>query len=387
MIYTYQDGVHLPVQRDLIQDLKNYIECLEQVIPLENKIIEVKDTEKEKIQALNRQLYEMKNFRDETFDFFRQKQYSYTSNTVLTCLEKMIETCSESVLDLQTNMDAQINEIKLQSNKEVQNTKKQILELLSPFLISSVYGTLHEYIIEHASGYTRGQLKESVSGLQYTYKLYVNEEKFTINKLLGKFSLPHMTRTGMFVKETKPKMEDLSDALIQKIHYVDTSNFAVTFENKKKEYKIICHKGIFTVFDGDIEITANENLTRLLDLEELKKIPSKFIKYMRENTTSFELTEIFVDENDALDNTLIFDSMKIVAEQYGVLVQECIKRNSIKSEISIKIQFEDGTRNEKYIEKSEVYSSLSNIGGEGLEIAGIIGVDSGTQLKSRYLIV
>ena len=65
-----------------------------------------------------------------------------------------------------------------------------------------------------------------------------------------------------------------------------------------------------------------------------------------------------------------------------------MKRNNVKTEIVIKVQYEDGTRNEKYISKEEVYSSLANIGGEGLEIAGIIGVDTtSTRINNFYLIV
>ncbi|NLI63056.1 MAG: hypothetical protein GX362_06660 [Methanosarcinaceae archaeon] len=389
MIYTYQDGVHLPIQRDLIQDLKNYIECLEQVIPLENKIIGVKDEEKEKINELNANLYEMKKFRDDLFDFFREKQNSYQTDAIVPVIEKMIEISSESTLDLQVNMDAQINEIKLNTNREVEETKVKVLNLLSPFLFSSVYGVRNEYVIEHSNMNTKGTLKKSVSGLQYTYNLYFNDEKLTVNKLLGKFTLPHMTRTGVFTKEMKAKMEDVSDSNIQNIYYIDSNNFALMFENKKREYKIICERGNFTIFDGDVDITKNKEMAAILVPEELSKIPSKFIEYIKNNAKSFELIEILVDENDALDNNLIFDSMKIIAEQYGNLVYECIKRNPIKSEISIKIQHEDGTRNEKYMEIKEVYARLSNIGGEGLEIASVIGVDSGTHLKSqsRYLIV
>jgi len=234
MIYTYQDGVHLPIQRDLIQDLKNYIECLEQVIPLENKIIGVKDEEKEKINELNANLYEMKKFRDDLFDFFREKQNSYQTDAIVPVIEKMIEISSESTLDLQVNMDAQINEIKLNTNREVEETKVKVLNLLSPFLFSSVYGVRNEYVIEHSNMNTKGTLKKSVSGLQYTYNLYFNDEKLTVNKLLGKFTLPHMTRTGVFTKEMKAKMEDVSDSNIQNIYYIDSNNFALMFENKKK---------------------------------------------------------------------------------------------------------------------------------------------------------
>jgi len=83
--------------------------------------------------------------------------------------------------------------------------------------------------------------------------------------------------------------------------------------------------------------------------------------------------------------------MKIIATQYAAIVSECIRRSSIKSEISVKIQTEDKTRTEKYISKDELYSSLANIGGDGLEIASLIGTDVTEREKpnsnNRYFIV
>jgi hypothetical protein len=48
----------------------------------------------------------------------------------------------------------------------------------------------------------------------------------------------------------------------------------------------------------------------------------------------------------------------------------------VKGEITIKIEQEDGTRTEKYVDRSEIFNRLSELGSEGLEIAGILGVES-----------
>ena len=78
----------------------------------------------------------------------------------------------------------------------------------------------------------------------------------------------------------------------------------------------------------------------------------------------------------------------MVAEQYGVIVHECLAKGHNKEEITIKTEEADGTRTEKYISKSEIYTQLSEIGSEGIEIAEILGVNSRSQIKeSKYLIV
>ena len=70
----------------------------------------------------------------------------------------------------------------------------------------------------------------------------------------------------------------------------------------------------------------------------------------------------------------------MVAEQYGVIVHECLAKGHNKEEITIKTEEADGTRTEKYISKSEIYTQLSEIGSEGIEIE-ILGVNSRSQIR------
>jgi hypothetical protein len=78
----------------------------------------------------------------------------------------------------------------------------------------------------------------------------------------------------------------------------------------------------------------------------------------------------------------------VIAEQYGVIVQECLAKGHNRDEITIKMEEADGTRTEKYVSRSEIYSHLAEVGSEGVEIAGILGVDSRTQIRDKkYLIV
>ena len=78
----------------------------------------------------------------------------------------------------------------------------------------------------------------------------------------------------------------------------------------------------------------------------------------------------------------------MIAEQYGTIVHECLAKGHNKEEITIKLEEADGTRTEKYISRAEIYNQLSEIGSEGVELAGILGVDTRAQIKeSKYLIV
>ena len=48
MKYTFQDSTDFPVQKDLIQDLQDFIAISQEVIPLEKSAIRIKTENKEK---------------------------------------------------------------------------------------------------------------------------------------------------------------------------------------------------------------------------------------------------------------------------------------------------------------------------------------------------
>ncbi|MDV0446997.1 hypothetical protein MsAg5_08650 [Methanosarcinaceae archaeon Ag5] len=388
MIYTYQDGTELPVQRDFIQDLKNYVECLGKVLPLENAIIERKDEDKENMTHMNRRLTVLNKFREDLLHALPLNEGSEEIEILKPCVAEIIEVCDKNIRKSREALEVETNQIKKDAGVFVKGKEIEILKTLSPFLVSSVYGAKRAYVITQEQNNLTGMFFGYVSGLQYNYQLHFNDERLTVQKLLGKLNVPHMAKTGIFMKENKPRVSNLSDYFVQNIQYDDPYNFLLEIENKKRIVKIIRKNGNFSIFDDGQDITADTDLSVLIEEAELQKIPEKIMDYIKKNVSSFELKEIFIDEDDAIANNLIFDCMKVIAGQYGSIVNECIRKSAIKTEISIKIQMEDGTRNEKYISKEELYSKLANLGGEGLEIASIIGVEASKGIgANRYLIV
>jgi hypothetical protein len=87
------------------------------------------------------------------------------------------------------------------------------------------------------------------------------------------------------------------------------------------------------------------------------------------------LKKIMLDGRDAIVNNEVFDCLKIIMEQYGDIVRECLDRGFVKNEITIKIERTDGTRTEKYVTKEELFNKLSELGTEGLELASILNVE------------
>lgn len=391
MLYTYQDGTELPVQRDFIQDLKNYVECLEQILPLENQIMELKDLSSDHEAIFGRKIAVLSSFKESLLHGIPAHLEGEDAALLEPCISEIMEVCDKFIRQTHEDYESEIYVLKRDSGAQIKSKENEIIKILNPFLISSVYGAKRVYDISYHDQSLSGMLYCYASGLQFNYKLRFADEKLTVQKLLGDFSLPVMAATGLFTKEQKPRVLNLAEFLVLSIQYDDLYNFSLDLENKKKIIRIVRKNGNFSIYDDGRDIMADTDLAVLIEDSSLQKIPKYILEYVRKGVSSFELVDILIDDDDAISNNLIFDCMKIIATQYGAIVSECIHKSPIKSEISIKIQMEDGTRTEKYISKDELYSSLANIGGDGLEIASLIGADADNGEKSsssnRYYIV
>ena len=391
MFYTYQDGTELPVQRDFIQDLKNYVECLEQILPLENQIMELKDQEHDQAALLEQKLFILNGFKNNLAHCLPVSRDSEEVRFLEPCVTEIAEVCDNFIRKIHEEYENNIHFLKKDMGALVRSKELEIIKILNPFLISSVYGAKRVYDISYHDQALGGTLYSHAYGLQFNYSLRFYDDKLTVQKLLGDLSLPFMATTGLFSKEQKPRVLNLSEYIVLSIQYDDLYNFSLDLENKKKIIRIVRKNGNFAIYDEGHDITADTDLAILIEDAELQKIPKSILEYIRKSISFFELKDVLIDDDDAIANNLIFDCMKIIATQYGSIVSECIRRSPVKNEIAIKIQTENGTRSEKYISLEELYSSLANIGGDGLEIASIIGADAvntkSVSNSNRYFIV
>ena len=231
----------------------------------------------------------------------------------------------------------------------IENLKTRILEILTRFLISGVYGAEKRFELSSGVNGIIGKMEGSVSGLQYYYKLGFAEESLTVEKLIGNLSLPSWTRAGILRKEEKIKIQDLSEFLVSSLQYDNQKNIRLIVENKRanKKFRIEGEEGRYFVYEDNKEITADKELGAFVDMEILAKIPERIQDYLRTNIRTYTLSNVLLDEEDAVSTNQIFDCLKVIAEQYGVIVQECLAKGQNKEEITIKIEEADGTRTEK----------------------------------------
>jgi hypothetical protein len=390
MKYIYQDSTELPVQRDFIEDLKSFLDITSRVIPLENSIIEIKCEHKKTLRALKNRINGMNQFEEKLGLLLKRLVNEVDIEDVVPCANAVFQTCSEKLEKKREILEAEYRKLEGGNTHEYRKFENKILEVLTRFLISGVYGAEKRFKLSSGVNGTIGKMEGSVLGLQYYYKLGLTEESLTVEKLNGNLSLPSWTRTGILRKEDKIKILDISEFLISSLEYDNQKNVRLIIESKRanKKFVIEGEEGRYFVYEDNKEITADEELSAFVDLESLAKIPERVQDYLRTNTRTYTLSNVLLDEEDAVSKNQIFDCLKVIAEQYGVIVQECLAKGHNKDEITIKIEEADGTRTEKYLSKAEIYAQLAEVGSEGVEIAGILGVDSKTQIKDRtYLIV
>lgn len=389
MKYIYQDSTELPIQRDFIEDLKTFLDITSRVIPLENSIIEIKCKQKETLHELKNRIKGMNNFEEKLETLLRKLVNEVDIEDVIPCTNAVMQTCSENIGKRREILKAECTKIEDETPDKYRKFEEKILEVLSSFLISGVYGAEKRFELSSTNGIS-GEMEGWVSGLQYHYKLGFTEENLTVEKLLGGLILPGWTRAGILRKEEKIKMQNLSEFIVTFLEYDTQKNVRIGMENKKANRKFRIEGGDhrYFVYEDDKEITADKELGAFVDMENLEKIPEKVQAYFRANIRTYTLSKVLLDEEDAISTNQIFDCLKVIAEQYGVIVQECLAKGHNKEEITIKMEEADGTRTEKYITRSEIYTQLAEVGSEGIEIAGILGVDSRTQIKDKkYFIV
>lgn len=390
MKYVYQDSTELPVQRDFIEDLKSLIDITARVIPLENSIIELKCKNKEALHELNNRITGMNIFEEKLNSLVIKLVKDIGTEDLRPCTDAILLTCSENLEKKREILETESRKIENGIAQECQKIEIKVLEVLAPFLISGIYGAEKRFELSNSTSGVSGEMEGAVSGMQYYYKLWFTEEPLTVERLIDSLSLPGWTRTGILRKEEKIKMQDLSEFLVSSLEYDSEKNIRLVLENKKANRKFRIEGGglKYFVYEDNKEITADKELGALIDMKILAKIPEKVKNYLQTNIRTYTLSKVLIDEENAVSTNQIFDCLKVIAEQYGVVVHECLAKGLNKEEITIKMEEADGTRTEKYISKAEMYTHLSNVGSEGVEIAEILGVDSRAQIKdSKYLIV
>lgn len=374
MRYTFQDSTDLPVQRDFISDLQNFIAISKAVIPLEKSAIQIKRENRDRAVNLEKITQEIDRFEKDVRDYIESRTAGTEESDIFEIRERILETISTVVLTKKNEELADLDRQNKLDLTELQQLDERILLILSTFFESSIYGAKKTYSAAVEDKILRGKQVNFVDGMQYEFDLDFTQDTFKV-KDLQIMTLPVWSKKGILSRERKVKNIDVSDYYITSMQ-CEGNNLKAVLEDKDPENKftISADENTFLIVHKDYEITGDEELASNLNRDSVEMFITKIRELFTKAVASKRLRRIMLDGKNALDENRVFDCLKLIASMYGQLVAECVKRGYTEGEITIKIEEPEGFRTEKYLEKSEISKELSIIGSEGEELASNLRV-------------
>ncbi|KGK98247.1 hypothetical protein LI82_11055 [Methanococcoides methylutens] len=377
MKYTFQDSNELSIQRDVIQDLQDFVYISSKVLPIENASIENNDDLIGRRTSLENGSDELESSNSKILNFIDNITGEFELKDLLDYRNSILDACESSFNKSSDAMFSEIESINKNIDKSLDDVERQILSILDPFFEGGVYGTTEKYFASMDRNVLRGKLTSTVSGMEYESELTFTDSSTTIRGFFGTLFLPTWTRSGIIYKEDKVKLEDVSDFRLSTLDF-DDHQISAMFVNKKatKRLKVdMSGDSLVIYYDGN-ETTADPALMNSVKEENVRSMLDALRDYIRSHVKRKTLVKLMLDGEDAIRNNQTFDCLKLIAEQFTDIINECIDRGYSDGEITIKIEQTDGTRTEKYVSKAELFDQLSEFGSEGLELASLLGVEN-----------
>ncbi|ABE52369.1 hypothetical protein [Methanococcoides burtonii] len=377
MKYTFQDSTDLPLQRDIIKDVQNFVDISRKVLPIENASIEKNDDLYRRRISLEKGVDELESINGKVLEVINGLTEDSDMKEILDYRNSVFDECDASFSKSTKTMLSEIESINKSIEDENLGESKQILSALNSLFEGGIYGTTDKFSISMNRGVMRGRLLATVAGMEYESELTFKDDLLTVRGTYGSLFLPTWSRSGIFYKEEKVKLEEVSDFILTSLDF-DEFILSASFENKKstKRFKIEMDGNSFILHYHGNEVTADPTLMQSLKSEHVIALLDAFKEHISSSIQKHTLVKLVLDGDDAIINNQIFDCLKLIAEQFTDFINECLERGYAKDEITIKIEESDGTRTEKYVSKTDLFDQLSELGSEGLELASLLGVDN-----------
>lgn len=372
--YTFQDSTELPVQRDFIQDLQDFLKVSEEIIPLERSAIRTKEENREGNAILEKRIREIDEFQTEVAAYLEKVTQEVDSEDILEIKSKILETCAAAASEKKSEDLEELEKDTRTAQNEIQQLETKMLSILSPFFEEGIYGAEHAYSATVEEKKLKGTQVSSIGGMQYEFDLTFSEDMIKVGDL-QELTLPIWVKAGILHKEDKIKDLEISDFYVMSVEY-EGNSLNTVFEDKDGEHRITisADEMAYLILHGDYEISGDEELAASIDMDSIYELIKKLKQLFKESVESRKLRRVLLEGKNVMDENRVRNCLMLIAGIYGKLIRECIERGYTKGEITIKIEEPGGTRTEKYLPNSVILSRLSDIGSEGLELAEILGV-------------
>ena len=376
MKYTFQDSTELPYQRDFINDLHEFIKISKQLILLETEAKDLNENNKKNTALLESQVQKIEELEKNLNVFLMDVSSSNESLSPTGFVDEIISSIGSIASKKKMELEKQHEENLKTAAYRIGELNSRMLSIMNPFFEDSIYGSRDTYSLSQDNQKLSGKQISFAGKMEYWFELEFNTNELKVDDLYKDFSLPVWTPSGLLHRENKVKDMDLSDYLITSVEYNGEEHLETVLRDGKSEhiFKIVADDNTFIIFYNDRDITIDEDLGKSIDEEAVQALIGKMEQYFSVAVQSRALTHVFIDGKDAISENLVIDCLKLIAANYGTLVDECLTKGYNKDEITIKIERPDDIRTEKYISKADAFKQLSEIGSEGLELAVLLNV-------------
>ena len=294
MRYTFQDSTDLPLQRDFIQDLNDFIDIAKKVLPLENNAIELHDEESGEASSLESRIVNLDKFSKDIQKYVDELSQGAEDKEILECRNTVIDACIENSEKGLKLLNQKLEQIKRESESGLYKIESDILNTLNPLFRSGIYASSKKYYASMKDDSLKGTLKASFSGIDYSSDLTYSHDVLTIKEVYGDLFLPTWTKAGII---HKVKMLDVSEFVVTSINYDGNYHIDTSFENRKKEqkFKISCDADNSQIYYKDLDITADETLLKSVKIESIDNLMAELRKYVEMFIKTQTLTQILLD--------------------------------------------------------------------------------------------
>lgn len=384
MKYMYSDSVELPVQRDFIRDLQNLLKATVDVYPLEQEIISANKKMADELRVKDQKSAILETFESDVRTHLDGMVTDDAIEEVNICKNTTTMACASCADQQKATIESDFDAVISDLTGKVDHNSGQIRTILGGFLEFGVYDAKQRYsLVSEYADALHGEFEAEMDGLSFVYDLQF-KEPVSAKQLIGSFSIPVPGTTGIFRKEDVLKMMDMSSHRLVSVEC--TNEYMITkFGDKKgeKEVRIEMERAtnFYTIVYEDTEpinLTGDESISKEINGVEVISLIDAVIDYMRdtEKREVSALKTVTLDDLDAIEESRIFEALKVVFSEYGKLANECIAHGVAKDELVIKTESDDGARAEKYMPISMIESCLSQIGEPGNELIAVFGLDA-----------
>ncbi len=376
MKYTFQDSTELPVQRDFIKDLQDFIKLCKEILPIEKASYLLNEKKKKSTVLVESEIKALDEFETGVSKAIQELNKNIEGMDISSVKAESIASIASISSRKKTELGKELDDNVKTTDFELDQLSTKMLSLLDSFFKESIYNSVDTYLLQQEDGSISGKQVSFAENMEYWFGLNFSETSLKVDHLYKNFSLPIWVSGGLLHREDRVKSLDLSNHRVVSIEYNENEHLEALLKDDNSEhiFRIVADGNTFMIFHNDHDITVDEELVQSMVKEDVLLLIKKMKQYFLVGVQSSALSKVLIDGKDAISENRVFDCLKIIAVKYGDLINECLVRGYNKEEITIKIEHPDETRTEKYVSKAEIFRQLSDTGSAGLELADLMNV-------------